>query len=95
MIAERHQLAAEKKLLKAEVASLKRQAAEQLATLRMLQKEYAQVAHSDDLRAQLKHLHTCRIRTSAWVQVHLFDICVKVELLELLFVKFRRANSFT
>ena len=43
MIAGMQQLAAEKKLLKAEVASLKRQAIEQLATLRMLQKEYDQV----------------------------------------------------
>ena len=43
MITGRQQLAAEKKLLKAEVASLERRAAEQLAILQMLQKEYDKV----------------------------------------------------
>ena len=43
MVADRQQLAAEKKLLKAEVASLKRRAAEELAILRVIQKEHAQV----------------------------------------------------
>lgn len=42
-VADRQQLAAEKKLLKAEVASLKRRAAEELAILRVVQKEHAQV----------------------------------------------------
>lgn len=56
-IAGRQQLVAEKKLLKAEVASLKRQAAEQLATLRMLQKEHDQVKLA--LTACLANTHTC------------------------------------
>lgn len=43
LIADRQQLAAEKKLLKAEVASLKRRAAEELAILRVVQKEHVQV----------------------------------------------------
>ena len=59
------QLAAEKKLLKAEVASLKRQATEQLATLRMLQQEYDQVNANTSI---------CTPRGLPFLLGHLFDI---------------------
>lgn len=54
VVADRQQLAAEKKLLKAEVASLKRRAAEELAILRVIQKEHAQVK----LGLTAYHYHT-------------------------------------
>ena len=66
MIAGMQQLAAEKKLLKAEVASLKRQAIEQLATLRMLQKEYDQVKLALTPCANTSILRTWRTTISAW-----------------------------
>ena len=72
MIAGRQQLAAEKKLLKAEVASLKRQAAEQLATLRMLQREYDQVKLA--LTACLANICVCTLEGLPFLRGHLLDM---------------------